>query len=190
MTEPDPQPHFVPAGYTLSHLLGRGATSLVFLARDPKGREVALKLPHTENENPAAAEMFSNEVRMSLQLRHANLVQGLDGTPFGEGAFLALEYLPGGALDTRLAAGPLPYEQALSLLRDVALALQYLHGMGAVHQDVKAQNVYLRGQTGVLGDLGNSFMAGQGARWGAALFIWPQKSTRAAAATVPATFTA
>lgn len=170
-------------GYRLSRLLGEGATARVYLARpcadnakpELKGvRKVALKvlLPPEEREsNPAAAEMFANEVRMTLQLRHPNLVRGFDGKTHGEGAFLALEYLPDGALSDLLMPGlPLPEEQALALLRGVAAGLAYMHGQGAVHQDIKPQNIYLCAERALLADFGAAYMRGQGGKAGGSPF--------------------
>lgn len=155
------------AGYTLHRTLGRGNTSLVWLATDQGGREVALKLPHDETLRvQEAAERFGNEVRLTLQFRHPHVVQGYAGTAFGPGAFLAIRYYPDGALNEQLARLPgrtLPPGAATRLLADVASALTYLHHLGAVHQDLKTHNIYVD-ETGraALGDLGNTYFVAQG----------------------------
>ncbi|MBB5235791.1 serine/threonine-protein kinase [Deinococcus budaensis] len=153
-------------GYKLLHLLGRGHTSLVHLARDPEGRQVALKIPLEETlGTPEAAARFGNEVRLTLQFRHPRLVRGYAGTAFGPRAFVALHYYPGGALSDVLERQPgtrLPLENALRVLADVASGLAHLHRLGAVHQDVKTQNVYLEGGRAALGDLGSAYFSAQG----------------------------
>ncbi|WP_102128266.1 serine/threonine-protein kinase [Deinococcus planocerae] len=155
-------------GYTLLRPLGRGDTSLVYLARDDGGREVALKVPHERTLNVReAAERFGNEVRLTLQVRHPHVVRGFAGTPFGPHAFLTVRYYPEGSLCDvlrRLAPRPLPLDVALRVLADVASALTYLHGLGAVHQDVKRQNVYFEGGRAALGDLGSAYFTAQGGR--------------------------
>lgn len=153
-------------GYKLLHLLGRGHTSLVHLAQDPQGRQVALKIPLEETlGTPEAAARFGNEVRLTLQFRHPRLVRGYAGTAFGPRAFVALHYYPGGALSDRLEGQlgmGLPLEEALRVLADVASGLGHIHRLGAVHQDVKTQNVYLEGGRAALGDLGSTYFSAQG----------------------------
>ncbi|PJI53070.1 hypothetical protein CTI14_33620 [Methylobacterium radiotolerans] len=76
--------------------MGRGNTSQVYLASDPDGQRVALKLPHDSTlQHQEAAERFGNEVRLTLQLRHPHLVRGYAGMPFGTQAFLSMRYYPG-----------------------------------------------------------------------------------------------
>ena len=153
-------------GYKLLHLLGRGQTALVHLAQDDQGRQVALKVPLEETlRNQEAAERFGNEVRLSLQFRHPNLVQGYAGTAFGPKAFLALRYYPEGTLGDVLETQPgarLPTQATLRILADVASGLTYLHRLGAVHQDVKTQNVYLQDGRAALGDLSSAYFTVQG----------------------------
>lgn len=164
MTEPKNQ---AVAGYTLYRTLGRGNTSLVRLAIDAEGRQVALKLPHEETLRAQdAAERFGNEVRLTLQFRHPHVIRGYAGTAFGPGAFLALQYYPNGPLNeqlTRLPGRTLPLPAALRILADLASALTYLHHLGAVHQDLKTHNVYVDEQgRAALGDLGNTYFVAQG----------------------------
>ncbi len=149
--------------------LGRGNTSQVRLALDPEGREVAVKLPHPETLRVhESAERFGNEVRLTLQFKHPNVVRGFSGTPFGPQAYLALEYYPDGALSEKLSRMPgrtLPEPEALRILADIASALTYLHKLGAVHQDVKTQNIYVNRQgRAALGDLGNTYFLSQGGK--------------------------
>ncbi|WP_261664508.1 serine/threonine-protein kinase [Deinococcus sp. Marseille-Q6407] len=162
------------SGFRPTRLLGTGGTAHVYLARDTAGRRVALKVLLPEQErvsNPAAAEMFANEVRMTLQLQHPQLVRGYAGQPYGEDAYLALEYFPEGSLDQQMMAGvPLPLEQGARILHGVGSGLAYMHGQGAVHQDVKTQNVYLDSERAVLADFGCSYMVGQGGRAGGSPF--------------------
>ncbi len=141
--------------FRLELLLGMGATGHVYLARDPEGRPVALKIPQAETrKDPALRARFAREVRLSLGLNHPHLVKGIAGKPYGEEAFLALEYFEEGTLEDRLRRGPLPREQALAFLSQIADALLYLHRLGIVHQDVKPANVFLKGEVAKLGDFG------------------------------------
>ena len=132
------------------------------------GTRVALKVPLPETRaDQAAAERFANEVRLTLQFRHPHLVAGLDGTAFGPDAYLAMHHYPGGTLARQLAYNTLTLPETLRVLADVASGMAYLHRAGAVHQDVKTQNVYLeKADTGVyraaLGDFGSTYFQSQG----------------------------
>lgn len=139
--------------FHLKMLIGLGRTAQVFLA-EGGGQEVALKLPKKEvRQDPALRERFAREVNLSLTLRHPHLVRGLFGKPYGEDAFLALEYCPEN-LEARLQKGPLPLEEARRALLSVGQALLFLHERGFLHQDVKPANVFLKNGVYKLGDLG------------------------------------
>ena len=141
--------------FRLELLLGLGKTAQVYLARAPDGTEVALKLPRKEvREDERLAQMFAQEVRLSMGLKHPHLLRGLAGKPFGEDAFVALEYMPNGTLETLLRQSRLPQEQALNLLAQLLEALLYLHGRGIVHQDIKPANVFMKDGNAKLGDFG------------------------------------
>ncbi|AWN24181.1 serine/threonine protein kinase [Deinococcus irradiatisoli] len=155
---------FLP-GYALTRSIGRGNTSLVFLgsaaAKPDQPLAIKLPLPATLADR-TAAERFGNEVRLSLQFRHPHLVRGYAGTAFGEQAYLAMRYFPEGTLAERLESRTLPYETALRVLADVAAGTAYLHQQGAVHQDIKTQNIYLDGGRAALGDFGNTYFVSAG----------------------------
>lgn len=155
-----------PPGYRLLRLLGQGKTSQVHLALDDRGREVALKLPHPATlGQQEAAERFGNEVRLTLKFRHPRIVRGYAGTAFGPQAYLTLQYYASGPLSETLLLAPqsLDWTARLRVLADLASGLTYLHAIGAVHQDVKPQNVYLDpGGRAALGDLGSSYFVAQG----------------------------
>lgn len=163
MTEPDR----IPQGYTLIRSIGRGNTSQVYLANDPERRQVALKLPHADTLRVhEAAERFGNEVRLTLQFKHPHIVKGYAGTPFGPQAFLSIEYFPLGSLSEQLTmqqGRQMEQRDIMRILADTAGAVAYLHRNGAVHQDVKTQNVYVdRHGRASLGDLGNTYFLSQG----------------------------
>jgi serine/threonine-protein kinase len=144
--------------FRLEMLLGLGKTAQVFLARAPGGEPVALKIPRREvKEDPALAERFAREVRLSMGLGHPHVVKGLAGYPYGEEAFLALEYFPDGSLEERLKRGPLDEEGAVRVLKGLGAALIYLRKLGIVHQDIKPANLFLDGHKVKLGDFGVAF---------------------------------
>jgi len=142
--------------FKLKLLLGMGKTAQVYLAEAPDGLEVALKLPRKEvREDERLSQMFAQEVRLSLGLRHPNLLRGYAGKPFGDRAFVALEYMPDGTLETLIHNGHnFSVEEALSYISQVTSALLYMHGRGIIHQDVKPSNVFIKEKLAKLGDFG------------------------------------
>lgn len=157
------------SGYTILRQIGRGNTSLVYLAIDPQGQEIAIKIPQEQTlKIQEAAERFGNEVRLTLQSRHPHIIHGFAGTPFGPKAFLSLRYYSNGALNEQLMRLPtrtLPFNEAMRILADIASALAYLHKLGAVHQDVKTHNVYVSNDgRAALGNLGSAYFVAQGGK--------------------------
>lgn len=140
---------------------------------------MALKLPKPEAlAQPVLRRMFENEVQITLKLQHANVVRAFDGRPTGTGAFLALEYCEGGTLDLLLLEkGKLPLEQALALVRDVALGLAHAHDRSVLHRDVKPANVFLsEAGAAKLGDFGTGTFSAETAdeRVGTAFYMAPE----------------
>jgi TolB-like protein/Tfp pilus assembly protein PilF len=132
-------------GYELLRPLGRGGMATVHLAvQRSLGREVALKLlaPAADGDG-TANERFLREARIAASLRHPHIVPIHDFGVHQGVAYLAMEYEAGGSV------APLPGErlaprEALQLVRDVALALDYAHGRGVVHRDIKPENILRR----------------------------------------------
>lgn len=163
MTAPDDLPKL--PGLTLLRQIGRGQTSRVFAGKlDGFTGQYAVKVPTPETlQDRAAAERFANEVRLSLHFQHPNLVRGVSGVAFGSQAYLAMPRYRMTLADALSKERP-NQEALLSILAGVAAGLDYLHKRGAVHQDVKPQNVYLRsgeeGWQAALGDFGSAYLAG------------------------------
>jgi eukaryotic-like serine/threonine-protein kinase len=132
--------------YVIRERLGSGAMGDVYRAQDRRlGRDVALKfLGMSLARNPDALQRFEREARVLASLDHPNIarIYGLeeaDGSPF-----LVLELVPGDTLADRLRRGPLPVFEALTVSRQIALALEAAHAKGVVHRDLKPANVKLR----------------------------------------------
>jgi TolB-like protein/Tfp pilus assembly protein PilF len=105
------------------------------------GREVALKLLAPELANdPSAAERFIREARIAAQLEHRHIVGVHDVGSHDGRPFLSMEYMAG----DRIGAGALPPEEALRVVREIALALDHAHRQGVIHRDVKPENILRR----------------------------------------------
>ena len=142
--------------YRLDRLLGAGASGRVFLATDEvAGRAVAIKMFFAAGARGGAAyERFVREARLASTLRHPSLVEVYDVSV--ERGFLVMEYLTGGSLAQRLAAGErLTPIQARRMALDVIAGLEAAHHRGVVHRDVKPANVFFDARgTAKLGDFG------------------------------------
>src|SRR5262249_40880807 len=132
-------------GYEIVGELGRGGMGVVYLARHERlKRLVALKtVPLDARADPEHKARLDAEAQSLARLAHPNVVQ-VHALEEHEGQlFLALEYVDGGSLHTRLGGSPLPPRSAASLVEDLAKALHAAHEKGIVHRDLKPQNVLL-----------------------------------------------
>jgi len=151
------------ARYQLTRELGRGATGVVYLARDTQlEREVAVKLlhPHVAAARGAdACARFFEEARLAASLRHPNIVAVLD---IDERARrMVMELAAGGTLrDVLRDRGPRTLRRALERHAQILSALAAAHRRGIVHRDLKPGNLMFRrdpdapGSEIILGDFG------------------------------------
>jgi len=142
-------PKGVTAGrYDLVREIGRGSTSTVYLAVDRALElNVALKVLHPElgaTNKEAARERFFWEARAAARLRHPGVVAVYDLDERSRS--LAMEYLPGGTLRTRISEGaePIPLAETLETAKQLLETLAFVHESGLVHGDLKPRNILLR----------------------------------------------
>jgi len=134
--------------YQVEKELGRGATGVVYLGRDPKiGRVVAIKTmalsPEFEGDGLAdVKERFFREAESAGRLTHANIVTIYDVGEEHDLAFIAMEFLKGRDLTPYVKADALlPLPKVLLIVARVADALSYAHANGIVHRDIKPANI-------------------------------------------------
>lgn len=115
----------------------------VYLAEDKKlGREVAIKvLPESFAADSDRLARFEREARALASLNHSNVASIHEIGRDGDTHFLAMELVPGDTLAERLAAGPLPVDEALRCALGISCALEAAHARGVVHRDLKPLNV-------------------------------------------------
>jgi serine/threonine-protein kinase len=142
--------------YTLERELGGGGMSRVFVAHEARlGRRVVVKVLASELTEGMSAERFEREVRLAARLQHPNVVPLLTAGERHGLAYYTMPFVEGESLRVRLAReGRLPVGAAVSVLRDVARALEHAHAHGVVHRDIKPDNILLSGNAAAVADFG------------------------------------
>nr|MBA3889112.1 protein kinase [Gemmatimonadaceae bacterium] len=132
--------------YEIIERLGGGGMGIVYRARDTRlERQVALKfLPPHLSMDEASKKRFLVEARAAASLEHPNIctVHEIGETPDGQ-LYIVMGCYDGETVDRRIASGPLPVREAVSIAIDVARGLAKAHDRGIVHRDVKPANIML-----------------------------------------------
>jgi serine/threonine-protein kinase len=143
--------------YELGPVLGRGGMGVVYRAQHVHlGRTVALKLlaPELSRSEDFRAR-FLRESRLAAELEHPGIVTVYDAGEVNGVLFIAMRFVRGTDLAALLAQrAPLGVDETLSILGQVAGALDAAHAAGLVHRDVKPANVMIEGQRCYLADFG------------------------------------
>ncbi|MFD3506282.1 protein kinase [Nocardia sp. NPDC058666] len=149
------------AGYVIERQLGRGGMGSVYLAKHPRlPRMTALKLLNREMFFDAEVRArFEREADLVSRLDHPNIVTVYDRGHDDEQLWISMQFIDGvdaASVDPRT----LPPARALQIVKETADALDYAHGMGVLHRDVKPANILLarsgagRGERVYLTDFG------------------------------------
>jgi len=129
--------------YRLGRLVGRGATSAVYVAEDiHSGRAVAVK---TIPASPDLLSRIEVEIRAAQRLEHPNIVRLLDWGRGAELVYLVWELIDGPSLGTACRTRRPTTGWATQRIMEVLAALEHAHGRGIVHRDVKPENILIDG---------------------------------------------
>ncbi len=135
--------------YEVIRVLGKGATAVVYLARDPdSNREVAVKLIHFGDENAAMSrrlrKLFQTEDSIGRRLDHPNIVKIFDAVIEKDRAYLVMEFIEGSPLDQFCSISKLlPMHRVIGIIFKCCLALDHAFRQGVVHRDIKPANILI-----------------------------------------------
>ena len=143
--------------YRIIEQLGQGGMATVFRSHDPNlDRYVAIKvLPSYMTEDPTFVARFTQEAKTVGRLNHPNILQIYD---FGDDkgfTYLVSELVPGGTLQDKMRRNMMEPEEVIKYMEPLSLGLDYAHGQGIVHRDMKPANVLLdNDERPILADFG------------------------------------
>jgi serine/threonine protein kinase len=129
--------------YRIEGIVGAGRMGVVYLAIDPSGRKVALKVLRDDVAiDPIYRERFRREGRMLAALNHPHVIP-IYGMGEIEGQLYIATRLTSSTLKDLIVAGPIAVDDAITILAAVADALDAAHAAGVIHRDIKPANVLM-----------------------------------------------
>ncbi len=143
-------------GYEVIAPLGQGGMGAVYRARRVStGEEVALKvLRRSLATDEEFVLRFKREIAALSAVRHRGIARYTDAGTSGDVLYLAMEYVEGESLASRLREGPLPVREAMETAAAVAEALSAAHGAEIIHRDIKPSNIILSRDGAKITDFG------------------------------------
>jgi serine/threonine-protein kinase len=144
------------ARYRLERVLGEGGMATVYLAHDLKhGRQVALKVLKPELSAVLGAQRFLNEIQVTANLSHPHILPLYDSGSAEGALFYVMPLVHGESLRERITRDKvLPVDEAITIARQVASALDFAHRQGVIHRDIKPENIYVQEGEALLADFG------------------------------------
>ena len=137
--------------YQILSPLGKGGMGEVYRARDSNlDREVAIKvLPDFYSRDPDRVARFEREAKVLASLNHPHIA-AIYGFEESDGKrYLVMELVEGQTLSERIRSGSMPVEEALTVGKQIAEALETAHNSGIIHRDLKPANVKVTPEGGL-----------------------------------------
>jgi eukaryotic-like serine/threonine-protein kinase len=178
----------LPPRYTPIRRIARGGMSTLWCAEDTLlGRQVAIKLlSGALGDDADARRRFEREARAAASLAHPHVVTIFDVGETADGhdqPFIVMEYLEGGTVGEARGAAGVSRKRALRWLTEAAAALDFAHGRGVVHRDVKPGNLLLSDRDSIkVADFGiarissEATITASGQLFGTAAYLSPEQA--------------
>ena len=130
--------------YRLEQRIGQGGMAVVFRATDLElNEEVALKVFTMSDEDPEMVMRFKQELKLSRQLAHPNIIRLYDIGIFEAHRYISMELLTGASLTSQMGTAPMEFSRGLAYLIQACAGLGAVHDAGVVHRDVKPDNMFV-----------------------------------------------
>jgi serine/threonine protein kinase len=181
--------------YTIVELLGKGGMARVYKGYDEAlDRYAAVKVITSDfvatADEVEYKERFQREARAIARLRHPNIVGVYQFSDLDGLYYMAMIFLDGEDLRTRLKAyaekgEKMPHGEVLQMAREVASALDYAHSQGVIHRDIKPSNIMMTSTGATLTDFGLALSTMEGTAgdtFGSAHYIAPEQAISSARA--------
>jgi serine/threonine protein kinase len=141
--------------YRLVEEVARGSFGSVFRGVHTvlASRVVAVKVMHVHLQSQQERDSFVREARILEMLNHPHILQIIDVGLQGKAPYLITAFASGGSLRQRLnlqPGKPLPLDEALPILQQIAQALDHAHQQNVIHRDLKPENILFDAQGKIL----------------------------------------
>jgi serine/threonine-protein kinase len=141
--------------YQIEREFASGGQSKLFLAADTRlPRKVVIKLLPPEMGGLIESARFKREIAVLGVLQHPHIVPLLGTGSVDDLLWYVMPFIRGESLADRIKQGPLPVDEAVRALREIADALAHAHAEKVVHRDLKPENVLFQSGHAMLADFG------------------------------------
>ncbi|MEX2154374.1 MAG: protein kinase, partial [Gemmatimonadaceae bacterium] len=142
--------------FTIERELGRGGMAVVYLAHDTKhDRHVALKMIRSELASSMDSDRLELEIMVTARLQHPHILPLHDSGVHDGRLYYVMPFVNGESLRARLAReSQLDVNDAVTIAREVAEALDHAHRHDVVHRDIKPENILLAHGHAIVADFG------------------------------------